>query len=190
MKLPPEWLEFLRTLKRHGVRYLIVGAHAVAAHGRPRATEDFDVLVDPTPANARRVASAIREFGFRETARDWRWFAKPYRITMLGRLPMRIDVLTGISGVSFRVAWKNRVVASTDIGDVPVLGLAELRANKLAAGRLKDQLDLALLADLALANKPIRVAARSRSTRRPRAAPRSRTRGTVAHPTPKRRSKP
>jgi hypothetical protein len=112
VELQPEWNEFLRALKLHGVRFLLVGAHAVAAHGRPRFTQDLDILVDPTPANARRVAAAIREFGFAETARDWRWFAKPYRITMLGRLPHRIDVLTSISGVSFREAWKHRVERS------------------------------------------------------------------------------
>lgn len=86
MELLPEWREFLGVLKRHGVRFLLVGAHALAAHGRPRFTQDLDVLVDPTPANARRVAAAIAEFGFKETARDWRWFAKPYRITMIGRI--------------------------------------------------------------------------------------------------------
>jgi hypothetical protein len=116
VELQPEWNEFLSALKRHGVRFLLVGAHAVAAHGRPRFTQDLDVLVDPTLANARRVAAAIREFGFPDTARDWRWFAKPYRITMIGRLPNRIDVLTSISGVSFREAWKHRVDAASAIG--------------------------------------------------------------------------
>ena len=166
MQLPAEWLEFLGSLKRHGVRYLIIGAHALAAHGRPRATQDLDVLVDPSPANARRVAAAIREFGFPETARDWRWFARPYRIAMLGRLPMRIDVLTSISGVSFREAWRTRSVAHTDHGDVPILGLAALRANKLAAGRPKDHLDLALLDELALARKPIRAKKRKSPVKR------------------------
>jgi hypothetical protein len=89
VELLPEWHEFLHALKRHGVRFLLVGAHAVAAHGRPRYTQDLDVLVDPTPVNARRVSAAIADFGFKETARDWRWFAKPYHIAMIGRVPMR-----------------------------------------------------------------------------------------------------
>lgn len=151
MQLPPDWSEFLSALKRHGVRFLLVGAHALAAHGRPRATQDLDVLVAPTTANARRVVAALAEFGFAELAADWRWFTKPYRVTMLGRIPLRIDVLTGISGVSFAVAWKNRITMPTEIGDIPVLGLADLRANKRAAGRPKDLLDLALLDELALA---------------------------------------
>ena len=62
MELLHEWHEFLGALKRHGVRFLLVGAHALAAHGRPRFTQDLDVLVEPTPANARRVAAAIAEF--------------------------------------------------------------------------------------------------------------------------------
>ncbi len=160
MKLPPDWSEFLRVLKRHGVRFLVVGAHALAAHGRPRATQDLDILVAPTKANARKVSAALAEFGFEKIAHDWRWFAEPYHIIMLGRVPYRIDVLTSISGVSFREAWKNRVTTETDIGDLHVLGLAELRANKRAAGRPKDLLDLALLDQLELA-KPKRRAVKT-----------------------------
>jgi hypothetical protein len=153
-------------LKRHGVRFLLVGVHPLAAHGRPRFTQDLDVLVDPTPAKARRVSAAIAEFGFKETARDWRWFVRPYHITMIGRVPMRIDVLTSISGVSFRTAWRNRTVASTTFGEVPVLGLTELRANKLANGRPKDLADVALLDELALAKQPGRAKRRKRSAAR------------------------
>jgi len=166
-EFPAEWGEFLLVLKRHGVRYLLVGGHALAAHGHARLTQDLDILVEPTVANARRVAAAIKDFGFVGTARDWRWFTKPYRITMLGRLPMRIDVLTGISGVTFRAAWRNRIVTTMAVGDVPVIGLAELRANKLAAGRTKDLLDLALLDELTPRKAPRKAAPlRSRSARR------------------------
>lgn len=92
------------------------------------------MLVAPTAANARKVDAALAEFGFTKLAADWAWFAKPYRVTILGRIPFRIDILTGISGVSFESAWKNRVTMRTDIGDLAVLGLADLRANKRAAG--------------------------------------------------------
>jgi hypothetical protein len=168
VELQTEWNEFLSVLKRHGVRFLLVGAHAVAAHGRPRFTQNLDVLVEPTLANAHRVAAAIREFGFSETARDWHWFAKPYRITMIGRLPNRIDVLTSISGVSFREAWKHRVELASEIGPIPALGLEELRANKRAAGRPKDMADLALLDELTLATSKARVDQRARPAKRSR----------------------
>jgi hypothetical protein len=92
---------------------------------------------------------------------------------------MRIDVLTSISGVSFRTAWRNRSVESTTFGDVPVLGLSELRANKLASGRPKDLADLALLDELALAGKPARTKRRKRSAARgPRRRPPVRQRQT------------
>lgn len=167
MQLPPDWSAFLSVLKRHGVRFLLVGAHALAAHGRPRATQDLDVLVAPTAANARKVSAALAEFGFTKLAADWKWFTKPYRVTMLGRIPFRIDVLTSISGVSFTAAWRNRITMTTEIGEIAVLGLADLRANKRAAGRPKDLLDLALLDELALAKpsrrRPTRTEARPRS---------------------------
>ena len=165
LRLLPEWAEFLRALRRHGVRFLIVGGHAVAAHGKPRFTEDLDVLVDPTLANARRLGAALVDFGFERAGRDWKWFSKPYRVTMLGRVPYRIDVLTGISGVSFRTAWRNRAELATDEGPVPVLGLTELRTNKAAAGRTKDKLDLALLDELEL---PRSRAKRGRTSKAPR----------------------
>jgi hypothetical protein len=184
VELPHEWNEFLSVLKRHGVRFLLVGAHAVAAHGRPRFTQDLDILVEPTPVNARRVAAAIHEFGFPETARDWRWFAKPYHITMIGRLPNRIDVLTSISGVSFREAWKHRIEAASRIGPIAALGLAQLRANKRASGRPKDLLDLALLDELALATAP-----RQATAAQPRKRARPATAGGRPRPTAKRRSR-
>jgi hypothetical protein len=181
VELQADWNEFLRTLKRHGVRFLLVGAHALAAHGRPRFTQDLDLLVEPSAANARRVADAIAEFGFAETARDWRWFTKPYRITMIGRVPLRIDVLTSISGVSFRAAWKSRVVIKTAVGEVAVLGLAQLRANKRASGRPKDLLDLALLDEL--------VATRHAShALSPRDSKSKRARGGRSRPSSKRRA--
>jgi hypothetical protein len=93
---------------------------------------------------------------------------------MLGRIPLRIVILTGISGVSFSVAWKNRITMATEIGDVAVLGLADLRANKRAAGRPKDLLDLALLDELALATpsrfRSTRVTSGSKSASRAKGA--------------------
>jgi hypothetical protein len=86
---------------------------------------------------------------------------------MLGRIPLRIDVLTGISGVSFATAWRNRITMPTDIGDIPVLGLADLRANKRAAGRPKDLLDLALLDELPCAKPRRRGATRTINRSKP-----------------------
>jgi hypothetical protein len=172
LTLHPDWKEFLRLLIRHGARFLVIGGHAVAANGRPRFTADLDVFVRPSLANARRIGNAITEFGFVGYGREWRQLAKPDKMMFLGRLPMRIDVLTSISGVSFAEAWRGRIVATTDIGPVPVLGMVELRKNKLASGRAKDLLDLALLDEGATP-----AASRSRSRPPRRAARPSRTRG-------------
>ena len=85
MKLPPDWSEFIGLLSAHGVRFIVVGAHALAAHGRPRATQDIDILVEPTAQNASRVCAALADFGFRDLAGASEEFAKPERMATLGR---------------------------------------------------------------------------------------------------------
>jgi hypothetical protein len=145
VKLPREWRSFIALLSAHRVRFLIVGAHALAVHGRPRATQDLDVLVQPTEANARRVAAALHDFGFPVLAKAWRRFTRDDCFARLGLPPLQIDVLTSITGVSFAAAWKGRVVSQIDDLEVSYLGEAELRTNKAATGRPKDALDLELL---------------------------------------------
>ncbi|HEX6839638.1 MAG TPA: hypothetical protein VF334_23835, partial [Polyangia bacterium] len=83
MKLPREWSELIGCLLSRRVRFLIVGAHALAAHGRPRATQDLDLLVEPTKANARRVGAALADFGYAELAREWTSFAERDRMATL-----------------------------------------------------------------------------------------------------------
>jgi hypothetical protein len=147
VQLPPEWSEFLALLSVARVRFLVVGAHAVAVHGRPRATGDLDLFVEPTPTNAARLATALREFGFAELARETAAFAMPDRMVTLGRPPLRIDVMTSITGVSFEQAWRGRKVVRFGGRRVGVLGQPELERNKRAAGRPQDRLDLLLLAE-------------------------------------------
>ncbi len=187
MELQKEWLEFLGLLTRHRVRYVMVGGLAVAAHGRVRYTKDLDVLVDPSNANARRVGRALADFGFAASARSWRRLTIPYQVLTLGREPIRIDILTGIAGMTFARVWRGRVTARLATVDVPVIGFDDLRVNKLAAGRPQDLFDVALLDELT--KVVTRAASRSRSTRRRPAAPRSRTRGTAAPRTPKAKPK-
>jgi hypothetical protein len=101
MELPADWNEFIALLRSHRVRFLIVGAHALAANGRPRATRDLDVFVAASEANACRLGAALADFGFKALAKQWRRLAKPEQMVILGHPPLRIDVLTTISGVSF-----------------------------------------------------------------------------------------
>jgi hypothetical protein len=120
----------------------LVGAYALAAHGFVRATNDLDVWVRPTPENAGRVHAALTAFGApadRFTLQD---FTQPEVIVQLGVPPVRIDVLTSISGVQFEAAWKHRMIVTLDGLEVPILGREQLIANKRASGREKDRMDL------------------------------------------------
>jgi hypothetical protein len=137
-------------LGKHRVRFLVVGAHALAAHGRPRFTGDLDIWVEPTKANAKRVCAALTEFGFADSA-DLDWFATPQRGlhgVQLGVEPFRIDLLKGISGLSFGTAWKRRLRARLDGKTVFIIGRADFLKNKRASGRTKDLLDIALLEEI------------------------------------------
>lgn len=145
MKLPPDWNELIGLLCAERVRFVVVGAHALAAHGRPRATGDLDILIEPTAPNARRLGKALEAFGFSALARQADRFTERDRMATLGREPLRIDLMTSISGVSFARAWKGRLTVRFGRHRVGILGRREFVANKRAAGRAKDLLDLALL---------------------------------------------
>ena len=140
-----DWTAFLSLLIDHRVRFVLVGGHAVAAHARPRHTEDLDVFVEPTLANARRIRAALAAFGFGSVLPTAKELSTPNKVFMLGRRPYRIDVITAIDGVSFRRAWSSRIQVKLAPGKVPVIGRDALVANKKAAGRPKDLHDLALL---------------------------------------------
>jgi hypothetical protein len=145
MQLPSEWKELIGLLCSHRVRFLVVGAHALAANGRPRATGDLDFWVEPTRANAKRLGRAIREFGFEGLAAEAAEFAHPDRMATLGVPPLRIDVMTSITGVAFKRAWPNRITAKFGRHEIGFLGREDLLENKRASGRPKDLADVALL---------------------------------------------
>jgi hypothetical protein len=167
VKLQAEWLEFLGLLTRHGVRFLMVGGLAVAAHGRERYTKDLDIFVDPTERNARRLRDALVAFGFAKTARAWRRLTQHYQVLTLGREPVRIDVLTSIAGISFRAAWKTRQLIRAGEVEIPVIGLDALRVNKAATGRTIDKLDLELLDEVSrVAKRRPRAISNPRKRRR------------------------
>jgi hypothetical protein len=140
-----DWTEFLCALISRRVRFLLVGGHAVAGHGEPRLTEDLDLFVEPTLPNAGRLRQALVDFGFEAVAPPAKELAQAGRVFMLGRKPWRIDLLTSIDGVTFRAAWASRVEAEFAMRPLFVIGRQALIANKRAAGRDKDLLDVALL---------------------------------------------
>lgn len=130
------------------MRFIVVGAHALAAIGRPRATQDLDLLVEPTEANARRLGAALAEFGYAALALEWRRFTEPDSMATLGVAPLRIDLMTSISGVSFASAWKGRRRLRHGSKAIAFLGAAEFQRNKRAAARPKDLLDIELLREV------------------------------------------
>src|SRR5947207_13867770 len=103
-----DFVELLQAFTANKVRFLIVGAYALALHGLPRFTRDLDVWVDPTPENATRVMAALRQFGAPMSGLAETDFAGPGTVFQMGVEPCRIDVLTQITGVGFEEAWESR----------------------------------------------------------------------------------
>lgn len=140
-----DFVEMLSALSEAGADFLIVGAHAVAAHGRPRATGDLDLWVRPTPANAERVLAALGAFGAPSFGITREELSEPGIVLQIGVVPCRIDILTAISGVSFDEAWAQRLEIHVEGLTVACIGKADLLVNKRAAGRPKDLADVAAL---------------------------------------------
>lgn len=137
--------EFIRLLNTQAVEYLIVGAWALAFHGRPRYTGDVDILIRREPANAARMMRVIEAFGFGKTGLTAADFLRENYVIQLGVEPNRIDLLTGISGVEFKEGWQSRVAGKLGGQTVYFLNRDLLIRNKLAAGRDKDIADARLL---------------------------------------------
>lgn len=140
-RLAKDFRDLLRAFGAHEVRFLVVGAYALAVLGRPRATGDLDVWVDATPENAPRTLAALRDFGAPLEDLGLEDLSRPGVLYQIGLPPLRIDVLTTIDGVDFAAAWRRRIEADFDGVPVPVIGRADFLANKRATGRLKDLAD-------------------------------------------------
>ena len=141
--------EFIRLLNKTAAEYLIVGAWSAAMHGYPRYTGDLDVFVRSSPVNAERLMSALKQFGFGEIGITSEDFLKSDYIVQLGIEPNRIDLLTGISGVTFDEAWKTRKTVTLQGEQVFVISRDLLIRNKEATGRPKDLLDVDALKRIA-----------------------------------------
>lgn len=147
MEVQPDFRDLFALLNEHKVEYLIVGGYALAFHGAPRFTGDIDVLVRPHPENARRILCALADFGFAFpdlTADDFRHSNK---VVQLGVPPVRVDLITSLTGVSWEEADSAKEPGY--FGDVPVhfIGRAQFIANKRATGRKKDLSDLEALGE-------------------------------------------
>ena len=142
LELPNDFKEFLSLLNAHGVEYLLIGGYAVGYYGYPRATQDLDIWIARSPDNAARMVSALREFGFDTADLSAGLFLQDQKIVRMGIPPIRIEVLMGISGVSFGECYAERRVDTLDGVAVSLISLEHLKANKKASGRHRDLDDL------------------------------------------------
>jgi hypothetical protein len=140
--LNPDFKEFIRSLNANGLRYLVIGAYAVALHGHPRYTRDLDVWIERDPDNAAKLRQALVQFGFGSLNLTVEDFLEPEQDIQLGYPPNRIDLITSPPGIDFEGAYPDRVEVKID--DVPVnfIDLENLKKTKKAAGRLQDLADL------------------------------------------------
>jgi len=141
MAINPDFKDLFKTFNDCRVEYLIIGAHAVMFHTRPRFTKDLDVWVNPTTENARRVWEALERFGAPLHEVSVGDFTDGQMIYQVGIEPNRIDVMMATPGLTFEEAWTNR--AQSTYGGVPIaiIGRAELIKTKRATGRPQDFLD-------------------------------------------------
>jgi hypothetical protein len=143
-----DFRDLLAELNAAGAEFLVVGAHALAVHGHPRASKDLDVWVRATPENASRVLRALTVFGAPLSDLNEADLATAGTVFQIGVDPVRVDILTSIDGVAFEDAWSDRVEASYGDQPVSVISRKHLIQNKRAVGRPQDLADIAALQGL------------------------------------------
>ena len=140
-----DFVDFIRLLNVYHVEYLIVGAHALAFHGRPRHTGDSDIWIKPSKDNASKMLTVLDDFGFGSLSIEEKDFLKEGYVTQLGYPPLRIDILNSISGVEFDEAYSNKTEGKVEDLRVNFINVKEFIKNKKATGRPKDLADIAAL---------------------------------------------
>jgi hypothetical protein len=145
MEIRTDFKELLELFNKHKVEYLIVGGYALAFHGSPRVTGDIDLFVRPTDENAERILGALNEFGFGSLDLSRKDFTTPGMVVQLGEPPVRIDIVTRLSGVSWQQADAGKVPGRYADTAVFFIGREDFIANKRATGRKKDAADIEAL---------------------------------------------
>ncbi len=145
MEVQPDFRDLLELFNKHQVEFLLVGGYALAFHGAPRYTGDMDIFVQLSPQNATRIMAALKEFGFGSVGLTAEDFQKENMVIQLGVPPVRVDIVTSLTGISWEDAYSDRVEGK--YGDVSVfyIGRDQFIANKKAMGRKKDLADLEAL---------------------------------------------
>jgi hypothetical protein len=147
MDVQKDFRKLLALFNEHKVEYVIVGGYALAFHGAPRYTGDIDILIHPDTANAHRILAALDEFGFGSVDLKAADFQKQGNVIQLGVPPVRVDIITSLTGVSWEDVCAGRVHGK--YGDIPVhyIGREQFVSNKRAVGRKKDLADIEALGE-------------------------------------------
>ncbi len=140
--LPPDFKEFFQLLNSSRVEYLVVGGYAVGKYGYPRATGDIDIWINRIPKNAEKLLKVLEEFGFKDPALSQDLLLKENQVIRMGVPPLRIELITSISGVEFDTCFKNRQLETIEEIPINFISLEDLKKNKIASGRYKDLNDL------------------------------------------------
>jgi len=145
MDISSDYKDLFKTLNKHKVKYLVVGAYAVIFYTEPRYTKDIDIWVDPTLKNAEKLYKALGEFGAPLKDISTKDFANKKTIYQIGVAPVRIDIITSISGSIFTEAWKNRRKTKYADVSINIIGVKDLIRSKKKTGRPLDLNDIAQL---------------------------------------------
>jgi Nucleotidyl transferase of unknown function (DUF2204) len=151
--LNKDYKEMLQCLLEENVKFLLVGAYALAAHGFPRATKDIDFFVWATPDNSVNLMKALGKFGAPLHDISAADFSSEGVVFQIGNSPRRIDIITNISGVKFEHAYADKSVIFLEGLEVPVISIADLITNKRASGRMQDLADVEKLESSATSEK-------------------------------------
>ena len=140
--LNEDYREMLKCLVDEKVKFLVVGAYALAVHGYPRATKDIDFFVWANPENATSLFRALARFGAPLRNLSAAAFASEGAVYQIGTGPHRIDIITRIDGVKFEDAYPRRLTVQREGVELPVISRDDLIANKRASGRAQDLADV------------------------------------------------
>jgi predicted nucleotidyltransferase len=140
--LSVDFREFLKLLNENKVNYLIIGGYAVSFHGHPRYTKDIDIWVENNKENATKILKALGEFGFSSVELAIDDFLDDDNVIQLGFPPNRIDLLTGLEGVTFRECFGSKIEIDIDDMKIAVIGLEDLKKIKRISGRHQDLADI------------------------------------------------
>jgi len=142
IQLPQDFKDFLKLLNSRQVDYLLIGGYAVSYYGYPRATGDMDVWIGINPENANKIVQVLKEFGFDVPSLSPELFLQENKVIRMGNPPLRLEILTTISGVVFADCFQEKVITKIDGIEVNLISLKHLKLNKKASARFKDLNDL------------------------------------------------